>query len=320
MAATTTTRRNTRCTKHAFAPRAAIRPGNDVTEDVTLPGQGHIRAHTRSGSASGTSVAGNDPVINSDPSGLAPIQGSCSGVDANPTINPDQSLHCSFDIVNATLSNPLLAASLAGNAEYESGQYQYWRLTNDVQTNASGCGIAQWTYLPKRYDNLVAQSGSDPAFTDQASYVGYEMQQHYGFFQSNSDGLHLIQLTLNCIIFVASILVEEECFAPSNDVNASGNTSSAADWSIIHMPGGSSTTNADPDSLYQRYVNSVRAWNLGTGKKLTPFLFSSLQDDLSLLSEVGMGNVELPSSAMTTAYTSNVCGGSGIGASADALA
>ncbi len=66
----TTTRRAVRCTKHAFAPSARIRPRSDTAGDVTLPGQGHDRARAHSEHASGTSGAGNDPVNAGDPSGL----------------------------------------------------------------------------------------------------------------------------------------------------------------------------------------------------------------------------------------------------------
>lgn len=66
----TTTRRAVRCTKHAFAPSARIRPRSDTAGDVTLPGHGHIRAHARNEHASGTSGAGNDPVNVTDPLGL----------------------------------------------------------------------------------------------------------------------------------------------------------------------------------------------------------------------------------------------------------
>ncbi len=69
-ATTTTTRWTTRCTKHAFAPRARSRLQFSAAGNVTLPGHGHIRAHTRSGLASESSIAGNDPVNGSDPSGL----------------------------------------------------------------------------------------------------------------------------------------------------------------------------------------------------------------------------------------------------------
>ena len=67
----TRTRRAVRCTKHAFAPSARIRPRSDTAGDVTLPGQGHDRARAHSEHASGTSGAGNDPVNASDPSGLS---------------------------------------------------------------------------------------------------------------------------------------------------------------------------------------------------------------------------------------------------------
>ncbi|MGD0881687.1 MAG: hypothetical protein ABSB09_08990 [Acidimicrobiales bacterium] len=69
--ATTTTRRAVRCPKHAFAPRAKFRPGNGVTANVTLPAQGHFRCSHRGRLASETSVAGDNPVNDVDPTGLA---------------------------------------------------------------------------------------------------------------------------------------------------------------------------------------------------------------------------------------------------------
>ena len=66
----TTTRRAVRCTKHAFAPSARIRPRSDTAGDVTLPGHGHIRAHARNEHASGTSGANDNPVNEADPLGL----------------------------------------------------------------------------------------------------------------------------------------------------------------------------------------------------------------------------------------------------------
>jgi len=65
-----TTRRARGCSKHAFAPSAQFRPRSGIVGNVTLPAQGHIRAYSRAQFASGTSVAGDDPVNNSDPSGL----------------------------------------------------------------------------------------------------------------------------------------------------------------------------------------------------------------------------------------------------------
>jgi len=66
----TTTRRTSRCSKHAFAPSAQFRPRNGIVGNVTLPAHGHNHAHPRTELASGTSVAGNDPVNITDPLGL----------------------------------------------------------------------------------------------------------------------------------------------------------------------------------------------------------------------------------------------------------
>ncbi len=65
-----TTRRPRGCSKHAFAPSAQFRPRIKPAGNVTLPAQRHNRAHPRAQFASGTSVAGDDPVNGSDPSGL----------------------------------------------------------------------------------------------------------------------------------------------------------------------------------------------------------------------------------------------------------
>ena len=79
-----TTRRPRGCSKHAFAPSAQFRPRIKPAGNVTLPAQGHNRAHPRGELASGTSVAGDDPVNNSDPSGLClnskgiNVGGACS--------------------------------------------------------------------------------------------------------------------------------------------------------------------------------------------------------------------------------------------------
>ncbi len=65
-----TTRRPRGCSKHAFAPSAQFRPRIKPAGNVTLPAQRHNRAHPRAQFASGTSVAGDDPVNASDPLGL----------------------------------------------------------------------------------------------------------------------------------------------------------------------------------------------------------------------------------------------------------
>jgi hypothetical protein len=65
-----TTRRARGCSKHAFAPSAQFRPRSGIVGNVTLPAQGHNRAHPRAQFASGTSVVGDDPVNITDPLGL----------------------------------------------------------------------------------------------------------------------------------------------------------------------------------------------------------------------------------------------------------
>jgi hypothetical protein len=68
---TTSTRRPVRCSKHAFALPVSSRPRNDVTRNVTLPAHRHQTCLGRARLASESPVAGDDPVNESDPSGLA---------------------------------------------------------------------------------------------------------------------------------------------------------------------------------------------------------------------------------------------------------
>jgi hypothetical protein len=69
---TTTTRRTAHCSKHAFAPRSQFRPRNGATGNVTLPGERHQTGFCRAELASDSPEAADDPVNNSDPSGLRP--------------------------------------------------------------------------------------------------------------------------------------------------------------------------------------------------------------------------------------------------------
>jgi len=57
------------CRKHASAPPARFRPRNGVPETTVLPAQRPDRPPWRAELASGTSVAGDDPVNKTDPSG-----------------------------------------------------------------------------------------------------------------------------------------------------------------------------------------------------------------------------------------------------------
>ncbi len=83
---TTTTRRVAHCSKHAFAPSASFRPRNGMTGDVTLPAQRHQTGLCRAGLASDSPEAGDDPVNQTDPSGLVPSgEGEvCNGDKAPP--------------------------------------------------------------------------------------------------------------------------------------------------------------------------------------------------------------------------------------------
>jgi hypothetical protein len=67
---TTTGQQAARCRKHAFAPSARFRPRNGPVGNVTLPAQRHNRRLRPGQLASETSVAGDDPVNQTDPSGL----------------------------------------------------------------------------------------------------------------------------------------------------------------------------------------------------------------------------------------------------------
>ena len=116
MAATTTTRRTARCTKHAFAPRVRSRPRGGTAGHVTFPGHGHIRAHPRCGLASASSVAGNDPVNNSDPSGLClnskgiNVGGACSAAQLaamHQQLLQTQAQSAAADAAAAACTNPL---------------------------------------------------------------------------------------------------------------------------------------------------------------------------------------------------------------------
>ena len=72
---TTTTRR---CPKHAFAPHAQFRPGNDVTANVICPGHRRVSGPCRTELTSGSPVAADDPVNETDPSGKWTV-GACAG-------------------------------------------------------------------------------------------------------------------------------------------------------------------------------------------------------------------------------------------------
>ena len=70
----TATRRASRCSKHAFAPRVPRGPESGVTPDVTFPAHRHQTCRRRAELASGSAGAGNDPVNQSDPTGEASTQ------------------------------------------------------------------------------------------------------------------------------------------------------------------------------------------------------------------------------------------------------
>jgi len=57
------------CRKHAFAPPTRFRPRNGVPETTVLPAQRPDRRPWRAELASGSSVAGDDPVDKIDPTG-----------------------------------------------------------------------------------------------------------------------------------------------------------------------------------------------------------------------------------------------------------
>ena len=58
------------CRKHASAPPARFRPRIEISETTVLPAQRPDRRPWRTERASGTSVAGDDPLNNTDPSGM----------------------------------------------------------------------------------------------------------------------------------------------------------------------------------------------------------------------------------------------------------
>jgi hypothetical protein len=73
---TTTTRCRSRCRKHAFARFRSPWPRNGNCWHLVTPGHGHNRCPRRDQLASGSPVAGGDPVNETDPSG----DGVCIGL------------------------------------------------------------------------------------------------------------------------------------------------------------------------------------------------------------------------------------------------
>jgi len=73
------------CRKHASAPPARFRPRNGVPETTVLPAQRPDRPPWRAELASGTSVAGDDPVNGTDPTGLS-TEGYCFSVSVQLSI------------------------------------------------------------------------------------------------------------------------------------------------------------------------------------------------------------------------------------------
>jgi len=75
------------CRKHASAPPARFRPRIEISETTVLPAQRPDRRPWRTERASGTSVAGDDPVNNADPSGMCIIGAVTFGLVGCPPAN-----------------------------------------------------------------------------------------------------------------------------------------------------------------------------------------------------------------------------------------
>lgn len=142
----TRTRRAVRCTKHAFAPSARIRPRSDTAGDVTLPGQGHDRARAHSEHASGTSGAGNDPVNASDPSGLGVFSDIVDTFDPFSHNNYFYKSGLNGGTASQIVQN-LDPAYMAINGYY-----------NEAQAAENGCGF--WTEAKYGAEGVLGVAGS----------------------------------------------------------------------------------------------------------------------------------------------------------------
>ena len=132
-ATTTTTRRADWCQKHAFARPTKLRPSSDTTGNVTLPAQGHFSCFRRAGLASGISVAGNDPVNASDPSGLCNSQGNGNAWDLFNPWSSNNPIQCSVAKNPNSTTSQILEANPANVAI--TGYYNEWQATEN------GCGL-----------------------------------------------------------------------------------------------------------------------------------------------------------------------------------
>jgi hypothetical protein len=79
---TTTTRRAARCSKHAFAPSASFRPRKGIADNVTLPGERHQTCLHRAELASESPEAGDDPVNETDPTGLNVLTNALHSIES----------------------------------------------------------------------------------------------------------------------------------------------------------------------------------------------------------------------------------------------
>jgi len=139
---TTTTRRPARCSKHAFAPRASWRPKNDVTGNVTLPAHRHQTCLDRAGLASETAGAGDDPVNNSDPTGLASA-GTICGQYGSGSSQCAAAQQLSKRVVSGELANDAASDPCVHIIDI-AGAIENWAITNRTQLIA-GVGLVAGT-------------------------------------------------------------------------------------------------------------------------------------------------------------------------------
>jgi len=76
------------CRKHAFAPPTRFRPRNGVPETTVLPAQRPDRRPWRAELASGSSVAGDDPVNATDPNGNMALKSDDLNALVNEGVSP----------------------------------------------------------------------------------------------------------------------------------------------------------------------------------------------------------------------------------------
>ena len=148
---TTTTRRASRCSKHASAPPARFRPRNGVPATTVLPAQRSDRRPWRAELASGSSVAGDDPVNGADPSGLCNQQGNGNAWDLVNPWSSNNPIRCSVE-KNPNSTGVKLVQTLDPAYTAISGY------TNEWWAAENGCGLG--TELGYGAEGVVGVAGS----------------------------------------------------------------------------------------------------------------------------------------------------------------